>query len=193
MTRSDNGGTHTAHWGTPDWLFDAIEERMQLIFDANWVFNLDPCARDKDVAKCPLFFTPEQDGLNQMWSVQDESGGLLPVMWGGGTQVFLNPPYGRGIKAWMKKAGRELDNHNCRVIAALLPASVGTVWFHEYVLPYATHIMFVKNRVPFIDYTNVGNDEAANFDSIVVYMVPSYFDKFCEFSTLEWKGVKNNE
>lgn len=51
-------------------------------------FTLDPCATPEN-AKCAKFFTEADDGLAQDWS--DET-------------VWLNPPYGKTIGSWMKKA-----------------------------------------------------------------------------------------
>lgn len=53
---------------------------------------LDPAATDK-TAKCSLYYTPETDGLSQSW----DHGGA----------VFCNPPYGREIGKWVKKAFEE--------------------------------------------------------------------------------------
>ena len=52
----------------------------------------DAAATDK-TAKCPLYYTPETDGLSQSW----DRGGA----------VFCNPPYGREIGKWVKKAYEE--------------------------------------------------------------------------------------
>jgi hypothetical protein len=60
-----------ADWETPQWLFDQ--------YHAQFRFTLDVCATAEN-AKCPRFFTPEVNGLEQDW----------------GTNVcWMNPPYGR--------------------------------------------------------------------------------------------------
>ena len=68
-------------WCTPQDFFDKLNQEFQ--------FVLDPAATDK-TAKCPLYYTPETDGLSQSW----DRGGA----------VFCNPPYGREIGKWVKKA-----------------------------------------------------------------------------------------
>lgn len=55
-------------------------------------FAPDAAATEK-TAKCPLYFTPETDGLSQSWNV--------------GGSVFCNPPYGREIGKWVQKAWAE--------------------------------------------------------------------------------------
>jgi phage N-6-adenine-methyltransferase len=49
----------TDFWSTPQGLFDSCNA----IFD----FTLDACALPEN-AKCPTYFTPEQDGLKQEWT-----------------------------------------------------------------------------------------------------------------------------
>lgn len=53
----------------------------------------DGAAATDKTAKCPLYYTPETDGLSQSW----DRGGA----------VFCNPPYGREIGKWVKKAYEE--------------------------------------------------------------------------------------
>ena len=71
-------------WCTPQDFFDKL--------NAEFGFVLDPAATDK-TAKCSLYYTPETDGLSQSW----DRGGA----------VFCNPPYGREIGKWVKKAYEE--------------------------------------------------------------------------------------
>ena len=71
-------------WCTPQDFFDRLNEEFGFVLDA--------AATDK-TAKCPLYYTPETDGLSQSW----DRGGA----------VFCNPPYGREIGKWVKKAYEE--------------------------------------------------------------------------------------
>lgn len=48
----------TDNWATPQDFFDKLNEEFH--------FTLDPCADSKN-HKCDLFFTKEQNGLNQDW------------------------------------------------------------------------------------------------------------------------------
>lgn len=66
-------------WETPQDFFDELDREFK--------FTLDACALPEN-AKCDRYFTPEQDGLKQKWA---------------GT-VWCNPPYGREIGKWVKKA-----------------------------------------------------------------------------------------
>ena len=99
---------------------------------------------------------PHVDGLVASW----QEDGL----------VFVNPPYGHGVKKWIKKivseaaAGAE--------ILALLPARTGTIWFHDLIAPTANSIILLKGRLVFIDGTNGNSKNPATFDSMVVYWGP---------------------
>ena len=69
----------TDEWATPSYLFDELDEEFH--------FTLDVCAGE-DNHKTPEYFDRETDGLAQEWK---------------GT-CWMNPPYGRTIGAWVKKA-----------------------------------------------------------------------------------------
>lgn len=69
--------------GTPPELFEKL--------DAEYHFVLDPAATE-ETAKCRLYYTPDDDGLRQSWNR--------------GGAVFCNPPYGRQLRAWVKKHTR---------------------------------------------------------------------------------------
>ncbi len=75
--------------------------------------------------------------------------------------VFCNPPYGRQIKDWVKKAYCESIKPNT-VVVMLIPSRTDTAYFHDYILPYAK-IRFVRGRLKFWKSKN-----AAPFPSMVV-------------------------
>lgn len=124
-------------WETPQYFFD------QLNFEFG--FDLDPCA-DLETAKCVKYFTEEDDGLEQDWS---------------GHTVFCNPPYGRQIKKWIKKAYTESLKPNTRVVL-LIPSRTDTAYWHDYVMK-AREIRFVRGRLKFGNSKN-----SAPFPSAVV-------------------------
>jgi len=105
----------TSEWETPQHLFDQLH--------AEFGFDLDVCATPAN-AKCPVYLTKEQDGLKQPWRE------LARVAW-------MNPPYGRKIGHWVRKAYEE-SAAGCTV-ACLLPARTDTRWFHSYIWDAMTH------------------------------------------------------
>lgn len=119
-------------WGTPQDLFDEL--------DAEFHFDLDVCALP-DNAKCKRYYTPEMDGLSQKW----------------GGCCWCNPPYGRQIGKWVRKAAE-----SGTTVVMLLPARTDTKWFHDYILGKA-EIRFLKGRLKF-----GGCNNSAPFPSMVV-------------------------
>lgn len=122
-------------WETPQDLFDQLNSLYG-------PFDIDVCATFKN-KKCPLYYglknskLDEQwtDGLNQPWA----------LYW---NKCWMNPPYGKEIGKWVKKAYEEsvLGTFVC----ALLPSRTDTKWFHEYIYGNpGVVIEFIKGRLKF--------------------------------------------
>jgi phage N-6-adenine-methyltransferase len=122
----------TAEWETPQDFFDELNKEFG--------FTLDVCAT-KENAKCKRYFDKTVNGLEQVWE----------------GCCYMNPPYGREIGYWCKKA---LES-DCLVVG-LLPARTDTKWFHNYIYGKA-EIRFIKGRLKF-----GGNKNSAPFPSMVV-------------------------
>lgn len=99
--------------------------------DAEFGFDLDPCSSHEN-HKCERYFTAEDNGLAQAWT----------------GRVFCNPPYGRGIGAWVSKAW-ESSQTTADLVVLLIPARTDTRWWHEYVV--RGEVRFVKGRLRFGD------------------------------------------
>lgn len=138
-----NLGVHflstTDEWPTPQFLFKALH--------AEFGFTLDPAATPEN-AKCATFFTRFDDGLSQDWR---------------GHVVFLNPPYGREIGRWVRKAFETSAAGS--VVVCLLPARTDTQWWHDYVS--RGEIRFLRGRLRF-----EGGKHCAPFPSAVVVFRP---------------------
>ena len=124
-------------WSTPNDFFDKLNDEFH--------FTLDPCSTHEN-AKCYKHFTEEENGLLQDW---------------GNEVVFCNPPYGRQIKYWVKKAYEESQKDNTNVVM-LIPARTDTIYFHEYIY-HKAEIRFIKGRLKFGNAKN-----SAPFPSMVV-------------------------
>ena len=111
----------TVEWPTPQELFDEL--------NAEFGFTTDVAATN-DNAKCAHYYTQEQDGLKQDWR--------------GG--VWMNPPYGRAMVEWLKKAIRETWNETTTV--CLIPARTNTAWWHDLCQKYG-EVRFVRGRPKF--------------------------------------------
>ncbi len=92
--------SNTDDWATPSTFFYEIDKEFN--------FTLDVCASN-DNAKCYKWFTKERDGLRQYWGLD---------------RCWMNPPYGREIGKWVKKAAE-----SGALVVGLLPARTDTKWF----------------------------------------------------------------
>lgn len=66
--------------------------------------------------------------------------------------MFCNPPYGRAIYDWVRKAYSEGHKENT-VVVLLIPARTDTRYFHDFILNRA-EIRFLKGRLKFGDAEN---------------------------------------
>ncbi len=124
----------TDMWETPTNLF--------IKYDDIYNFKIDVCATLQN-SKCPEFFSPEVDGLKQKWT---------------GT-CWMNPPYGKVIGAWMKKAYE--SSLSGATVVCLVPARTDTKWWHDYAMK--GEIEFLRGRIKF-----GGHKNCAPFPSAIV-------------------------
>ena len=124
----------TDMWATPQEFFDKYNNKYK--------FSTDVCATAEN-AKCPHFFTVGQDGLKQDWV----------------GSCWMNPPYGRQIKFWVKKAYE--SSLNGATVVCLLPARTDTSWWHDYCSKGS--VEFIRGRLKF-----GGSKNSAPFPSAVV-------------------------
>ena len=73
----------------------------------------------------------------------------------------MNPPYGRKIGKWVKKAHDEVER-GVPLVVCLLPARTDTKWFHDYIYGKA-EIRFIRGRLKF-----GGSKNSAPFPSMIV-------------------------
>ena len=79
----------------------------------------------------------------------------------GGHNVFCNPPYGKEIGKWVKKAYKESLKPNTLVVM-LIPARTDALYFHNYIY-HKAEIRFVRGRLHFNE-----SKQGAPFPSMVV-------------------------
>ena len=130
---------------TPQDFFDELNHEFH--------FTLDAAATSKS-AKCPQYYTPETDGIKSPWSIA------------GGGAVFCNPPYGRKIGKWVRKAYEE--SRNGTTVVLLIPARTDTAYFHDYIYGCA-EIRFVRGRLHFTDEDGNTYDRAPFPSMVVIY------------------------
>jgi phage N-6-adenine-methyltransferase len=114
--------SETEEWATPQDFFDEVNKEFG-------PFELDVCSTIVN-AKCNNFYTKAEDSLSQVWS----------------GKCWMNPPYGRTIGVWVKKA---YESSLCgATVVCLVPSRTDVAWWHEYAM-LADEIRFIRGRLKF--------------------------------------------
>ncbi len=141
FTHAGNSSAHHG-WQTPVAL-------AELLTQAVGGFDLDPCAASADRrrarVKARLLLTAADDGLS--------------VPWRG--RVFVNPPYGRALKVWVRKCASEVAIGRAMVVG-LVPARPDTRWWHDHIAGQSD-VFMLRGRLQFGD-----GGQSAPFPSAVV-------------------------
>lgn len=130
------------NWCTPQEFFEQLNEEFH--------FTLDAAASHKS-AKCKKYFTPQDDGLKQPWN---------------NNIVFCNPPYGKDICKWVRKAYEESKRGTTVVL--LIPSRTDTKYFHDYIYGKA-ELRFVRGRLKFTDENGMTKGSSPFPSLLVVY------------------------
>lgn len=143
-------------WETPPELFKLL--------DTEFHFTLDAAARIEN-RKCKFFIDPEQNAFHTRWSKLSE-----------GMPVWLNPPYGREVGRWVKRAWEQsTEGEGCTVVL-LLPARTDTRWFHDFCV--RGEVRFLRGRLKFLE-RGERRDAAPFPNMVVVFGYSPGFRTFC--------------
>lgn len=123
-------GSSKQDYGTPPELLRAVRHRLQI---DDFIVDV---AASKENAVCDNFYTEEDDGLSQSWGYRETQGG-----W-----AWCNPPYS-DITPWVATAVEEARRG--ANIAMLLPASVGSNWWRDYV-QHQAYKVYLNGRLTFV-------------------------------------------
>lgn len=113
----------TCEWETPKEFYEGL--------DAEFHFSLDVCAGPGNT-QCAEYLSS-----GDMWSA-------LIKPWVG--VCWCNPPYGREIGQWMRKAYE--SSRRGATVVCLIPSRTDTRWWHDWVMK-ADEIRFIKGRLHF--------------------------------------------
>lgn len=128
-------------WETPKDLL----EKLYKVFSS---FDLDPCSPRRDgPVKARMRYTAEDDGLSLPWH----------------GKVFINPPYGRGLGNWVRKAREEHELGNAKLAVLLIPARPDTSYWHDHISGLSD-IVFIRGRLRFGE-----SKQAAPFPSALIF------------------------
>ena len=131
------------NWCTPQDFFDKLALEFGFVLDV---------AATNETAKCQRYYTPETDGLAQSWQCEGA--------------VFCNPPYGRQLGKWVRKAWQEAQTG--QTIVLLIPARTDTAYFHDFIYGKA-EIRFLRGRLRFTDEAGNAGSSAPFPSMVVVY------------------------
>ena len=145
----------SSEWETPPDFFQK--------YNARFGFQIDVAATH-DNALLPRCWTIEDDALTKDWAPM--------VCW-------MNPPYGRAIAQFMRKAW--VESQRGATVICLVPARTDTAWWHDYAMK--GDIEFIRGRLRFVNRTFPswradGNFKIspACFPSAVVIFKPNAFE-----------------
>ena len=131
-------------WETPRGFYDQLNTKYHFEWDL---------AASNGNAKCDHYFTRDDNSLEQNWG--ELSGNM-----------FLNPPYGRQLKLWVKKAS-ETQLKRDQLLVMLIPSRTDTSYWHDYIFNHA-EIEFLRGRLKF-EVDGVSGDSAPFPSALVIY------------------------
>ncbi len=164
----------TAEHLTPGWVLDLVERVAPIGLDpcghplaesslrTRAIFQTMPVGRPMGSEK----FWIEGDGLKTAWAPLLQAVRKTEI-------VFVNPPYGRELKAWAAKMAAERD---CAIVA-LVPARVDTAWWRE-LNPLAWCAL--SGRVKFLDSEGKEQDAAPFPSAVCLLHATQLLGKFVE-------------
>lgn len=127
-------------WITPPEIFDPLM--------AEFDFDLDAAA-DEVTTRLPNYLT---DALN----VTD---------WPG-KRIWLNPPYGRQLEPFVRKAAAEAEKG--KTVVALIPFRCRAAWWHDCVIGSASEVRCIRKRPHFLRPDGSRPEFTGSCDSCIV-------------------------
>ena len=131
MPPTQKPGRSKQDYATPPEFIAAVVERIGHHFALDIAASAENTIAEK-------FYSEADDALDESKS------------WVYGEWAWLNPPFGK-IAPWVRKASDEAD-HGVQ-IAMLVPASVGSNWWSEWVHNRA-HVLLLSPRLTFVGHRN---------------------------------------
>lgn len=135
-------------WRTPARIFNAL--------NAEFSFGLD-AASTRENTLCYNHITEEMDALG-------------PTPWKnyyhGYGSIWLNPPYGRGVGNWLKRAYEESQQGH--TVVCLVFASTDTHWWADWVWK-AEEVRLVSSRIKFLDHEGKPRAAAPKGSAVVIF------------------------
>lgn len=130
----------TERWQTPPEIFEPLMREFN--------FDLDAAA-DKDTKRVRRFLS---DALQRKdWP---------------GERIWLNPPYGRKLEPFVRRASEEAAKG--KTIVALIPFRCRAAWWHEAVINRASEVRCIRKRPKFLRADGTRPKLTGSCDSCIV-------------------------
>ena len=130
-------------WCTPPEVFEPLMDEFG--------FDLDAAA-DTQTTRLERYIDPTVNALNgQVWH---------------GDRIWLNPPYGRKLEPFVRRAFAEAQRGI--LVAALIPFRCRADWWHSCVLYKAPQVRCYRKRIKFLRPDGTPGDYTMTCDSCLV-------------------------
>lgn len=141
MTLNQRLTPTSERWCTPPEIWSPLHQEFRFTLDA---------AADPETTRLPRYLTDA----------------LSAEPWGSpGERVWLNPPYGRKLEPFVRRAALEAKS---RIVVALIPFRCRGAWWHEAVLGKAKEVRCVRKRIKFMRPDGTQPKFGLSCDSCVV-------------------------
>ena len=132
--------SNSERWQTPPEIFDPLMAEFRFDFDA---------AADMETKRVPLY----------------TSNALELEDWPG-RRIWLNPPYGRKLEPFVRRAAGEAEKG--KLVVALIPFRCRAAWWHECVIGKAAEVRCVRKRIRFLRADGTRGAFTGSCDSCIV-------------------------
>lgn len=126
-----NRGKSKQDYQTPEAFIQAVLGRLGI---ADFAYDL--AASPENFQSTAGYYNEEQNSLAQNWAESFKYD----------TWLWLNPPFS-DIRPWVEKCWKESEAG--AKIAVLVPASVGSNWWQEFV-HHKAHVLMLNDRIQFV-------------------------------------------
>ena len=137
-----NWQAQSERWQTPPQIFDPLMREFS--------FDLDAAA-DPQTARVPRFLSNALD--SEEWP---------------GERIWMNPPYGRKLESFVRRAAWEHQRYPNKTIVALIPFRCRASWWHECVIGKAQEVRCVRKRIRFVRLDGTPGRSTGSCDSCLV-------------------------
>jgi site-specific DNA-methyltransferase (adenine-specific) len=127
-------------WQTPPEIFNPLNAEFRFDFDA---------AADNQTNRVPMF-----------------TSNALEIPDWPGKRIWLNPPYGRKLEPFVRRAADEAAKG--KLVVALIPFRCRAAWWHECVIGKAQEVRCVRKRIKFLRADGSRGDFTGSCDSCIV-------------------------